>query len=77
MKITLKVICALLVLFFSFGFYKSSTPEGKEKASERASIDYCWGSHEKKSNSYGQQRFIASACEKMEADFLTKWGVKP
>jgi len=53
------------------------SPEAKEKASKRDAIDYCWSTHEKKSNSDAEKRFIAGACEKMEADFKSKYGVSP
>ncbi|HFZ5262895.1 TPA: hypothetical protein ACIK6T_004651, partial [Yersinia enterocolitica] len=77
MKKVLLVIVALLILFFGYGMYASSTPEGKAKATDRNAIDYCWSTHEKKSNSDSQQRFIAGACEKMESDFKSKYGVNP
>lgn len=76
----MKRVFQVLIFIFALLVFISTlpqSPEDKEKASERGAIDYCWQSYDKKSNSYGQQRFIAGACEKMEADFLTKWGVKP
>lgn len=54
-----------------------NSPEAKEKAKKRDAIDYCWSTHEKKSISEAEKRFIASACEKMEDDFKSKYGVNP
>lgn len=54
-----------------------NSPEAKEKAKKRDAIDYCWSTHEKKSISEAEKRFIAGACEKMEDDFKSKYGVNP
>lgn len=39
-----------------------------QRASRQSAIDLCWKEQSKKSNDPTQARFIASTCEKMEAD---------
>ncbi|WP_315125244.1 zinc-ribbon domain-containing protein [Comamonas antarctica] len=55
----------------------ADTPEARERQSSREAIDFCWSEQAKKSNSSGASRFIAGACEKMEDDYLRKWGHRP
>ena len=47
------------------------------KTREREKIAYCWKDQERKSHEPATARFIAGACEKMEADFKQKYGVSP
>lgn len=77
MKIALAIIAFIFVGFMITGFIESGTPEGKAKSQARMAIDLCWSDHGKKSLSDDAKRFVAGACEKMEADFLSKYGVKP
>lgn len=77
MKAVLIGIGILIVIFFAIGFSESNTPEGKERSRQRAAIDLCWKDQQRRSNDPGTARFIAGACEKMEADFKAKWGVNP
>ncbi|WP_323142806.1 hypothetical protein [Massilia phyllosphaerae] len=55
----------------------TETPEQHEKSVARLAISNCWDDQSKKSLEPGEARFIAMACEKMENDFITKYGVKP
>ncbi len=66
---------ALLALVMVVGAF--SDPGNDEKALGRDAIDMCWSEQERKSNTPGEARFIAGACEKMERDFRSKWGVNP
>lgn len=69
-------ICAAAV-FLAVGFTAANSPEGKAKASERMAIELCWHDHDKKSLDPGTKRFVAGACERMESEFRSKWGVNP
>lgn len=71
------VIGVPVVAFFGFGFYASSTPEGKEKARARDAISLCWDEQNRASLAPSSQRFIAGACEGMEADFERRFGTRP
>lgn len=68
---------ALLTVFFGYGFIAASSPEAKAKASARAAISYCWDQQGRQSLSGGEQQFVAGACEMMEKDFQTKFGLRP
>ena len=72
MKKTLIFIVATLLLSGC-----DNSPETKEKAQKRDAIKVCWSDHDKKSLDDDAKRFIAGVCEKMEADFKTKYGVSP
>lgn len=64
----------LFVVFVAFGFMFPGDPA---KQRSRDAIDLCWDGYKKKSNSAGTAQFIAGACEKMEGDFVKKWGHRP
>lgn len=49
----------------------------KQKQQARSAIDICWQEQERKSLDPSSARFIAGACERMESDFLQKYGHKP
>lgn len=49
----------------------------KQKAQSRAAIDLCWNEQERKSLDPSGARFIAGACERMESEFIQKYGHKP
>lgn len=70
MKKTLIFIVAALLLSGC-----DNSPEAKEKAQKRGAIKVCWSDHDKKSLDDDAKRFTAGVCEKMEADFKTKYGV--
>lgn len=77
MKIFLGIVGILIFIFIIFAMQVSNSPEAEEKYKERQAIKWCWDQQGKKSNEPGTARFIAGACEKMENDYLNKWGVKP
>lgn len=66
-----------IAAFLVFGFAANSTPEGQEKSRQRRAIALCWETQGRKSLSQEAQRFAASACEQMEAEFRQRWGVNP
>lgn len=49
----------------------------QEKAKARQVISVCWSDYEKKSLDPGTKRFVASTCEKLERDFVQKFGHRP
>ncbi|EML7991542.1 hypothetical protein WAA24_004328 [Stenotrophomonas maltophilia] len=67
----------ILVFMIVLGSIIGSTPEGKERQRERDAIELCWKDYERKSFDPGTKLFIATACEKMEADFRAKHGRNP
>jgi hypothetical protein len=64
---------ALLVVGATVG----STPEAKARMQDQLAIDLCWDEQKRPSNEPSEARFIAGTCEKMEADFKSKWGYSP
>lgn len=53
------------------------SPEAQAKSRARSAIDLCWKEQKRASNPPEQARFIAATCEKMEADFVEQYKVKP
>ncbi|WP_454674826.1 hypothetical protein [Achromobacter pestifer] len=66
-----------VIAFLIFGATVGNTPEAQERRHARDAISLCWKQQEKKSLTPGDQRFIAGACELMEADFRKKFGFNP
>lgn len=71
--ITIGVLGAVVTL----GYFVGSTPEAQERAHDRAAIELCWTEQKRPSQEPDVARLIASACEKMEADFRQKHGISP
>lgn len=65
------------VILMIVGSCAGGSPEGQARASARDAIELCWTEQSKKSLDPGAARFVAGACEKMEADYRTKWGRNP
>lgn len=63
--------------FLIFGATVGNTPEAKARMASKDAISLCWKEQERKSLTPGAQRFVAGACEKMEADYRAKWGRNP
>lgn len=73
----LGVPVGLFVVMMVFGSFKANTPEGQAKARARDAIDLCWSEQKRKSLAPGESQFVAAACERMESDFVSKYGVRP
>jgi hypothetical protein len=58
----------LVAIFLAYAFISASTPEGQARIQRDMAIELCWERHYSKSLTPGEKRFIAGACEKMEAD---------
>jgi predicted nucleic acid-binding Zn ribbon protein len=68
--IVLVVFALLLVMFYIIG----SSPAVQERANAKKNIDFCWS---EPSFDPATARFVAGACEKMEADYREKYGRSP
>lgn len=65
------------IILMIVGSCAGNTPDGKARAAARDAIGLCWSEQAKKSLSPGAARFVAGACEKMEADYRSRWGSNP
>lgn len=66
-------VVGLMVL----GFIIGSSPEAEARGKDRYAIEYCWKEQKRQSLAPSEARFIAGACEKLEADFRAKYGSEP
>jgi hypothetical protein len=71
--IVLVVFALLLVMFYIIG----SSPAVQERANAKENIDFCWSEQKRPSFDPATARFVAGACEKMEADYREKYGRSP
>ena len=69
------ILLGLFVAFIAFGMVVGSTPEAQERSKNRYAIEYCWSEQKKPSVEPEAARFMAGACEKMEAEFRQKYGL--
>lgn len=65
------------VLVMVIGSCAGRDPNVVSRVSEKDAISYCWEQQARKSLDPATARFAASACERMESDFRTKWGFNP
>lgn len=65
------------VLFLVVGTLAGNSPEAMAKDKARGEIKYCWEDQSRKAHSPETARFIAGACEAMEADFRAKFQTAP
>ena len=65
------------VAVMTLGHVEGQKPGAQEKTKARRNIEYCWEGQQRKSLDPEAARFVASACEKMEADFRSKYGHAP
>lgn len=77
MAMEVKVAIGLVAVFVLWAVFRTPSPEDQEKSRRRAAIELCWENQKKKSNTADMAVFIAGACEKMESEFMTKYGRKP
>jgi hypothetical protein len=77
MKKVLYVVAALIGAFVLYAVLMPDTPEARDRRVHRAAIEQCWKDQERKSLSPAEARFIAGACEKMEADFKARFRATP
>lgn len=77
MKKFLIALGSVFGLFVLWAFVRTPSPEEIDRRNERAGIEACWEDQQRKSLPPAQARFIASVCEKMEADFRKKHGRNP
>jgi hypothetical protein len=67
----------LFAVLMVWGTIIGNSPEGQAKAKARDTIAFCWQEQKRKSFDAGTQRFVAGACEQMEADFVRRFGHTP
>ena len=68
----------LFVIFMVFGLIlQGNDSQSDAKQQGRSAIKLCWEEQNRKSFEPSTQRFIASACEKMESDFRTRYNASP
>lgn len=77
MWLTLKVIAGLVVAFVLWALIRTPSPDEQAQSSQRRAIELCWSDQQRKSLPPDQARFIAGACESMEAQYRTRWGRAP
>lgn len=69
-------VLALIVLALLISAH-SEDPAVKQRLRESLAVEQCWKEYERKSLAPEEKRFIAGACEKMEADYRLKHGLNP
>lgn len=72
-----KTLIGAVVLFGAVLLFGAMQPSDPEKARARRSIELCWDRQGKKSLDPDAARFVAGACELMESEFKSKYGVNP
>lgn len=65
------------VFYLANGMIDATSWGPDEKSEKRAAIRICWEEQRRKSLTPGEVLSIASACERMEREFLQRFGVRP
>lgn len=71
------IVLGVVVLVALIAVNRPSTPEEAERSNRRRAIELCWEGQARKSLTPAEARFIAGACEKMEADYRQLYGRAP
>jgi hypothetical protein len=61
----------------AFLAYGAMQPANPEKDNARRVIDLCWADHERPSLGAAERQIIAGTCERLEADFRSKYNAAP
>lgn len=69
----LSIAAALFVLIMVIG----TLNDDPEKTAKRHAIEHCWSEQERKSLDPASARFVAGACESLEAQFEKRYGHRP
>jgi predicted nucleic acid-binding Zn ribbon protein len=70
-------VFAGVMIFFLIGVMHKPSPEEIALDSDRAAIKLCWSDQGRKSLDPPTARFVASACEHLEAAFRAKYNRAP
>lgn len=70
-------IISAIVAFLILGVISGNSPDNQAKYLEQKKIELCWQDYNTKSFDENTKMFIAQTCEKLEADFYTKYRHKP
>lgn len=77
MKRVLIAVAAAFAVFVVWAVVRTPSPEEVERRVAERAIETCWTDQQRKSLEPSQARFIAGACEKMEADYKKLHGRNP
>lgn len=66
-----------VAIVFAANLADAQKPEARQRSKERAAIDLCNKEAEDPILTFGEKRFILTACRKMESDFREKWRRNP
>lgn len=77
MKVLIYTLLAAVGLFVLVGAFAPNSPEDKERRGHQLAIERCWEQQARKSLAPAEARFVAAACEKMEADFKSRYKRAP
>lgn len=77
LKWVIGVPVGLFVLFLVVGTLLDGRTSNDPKARARRTIETCWDDQGKKSLDPATARFVAGTCERLESDFMAKYGVRP
>ena len=70
------VVFLLVVGLATLGANRSQSPEGKQKAAERAAIAKCVEARDDELSELATRRLMRQVCEQMDRDFQAKWGIE-
>jgi predicted amidophosphoribosyltransferase len=73
----LGAIAFVFVGLFVLGLVVGSSPEAEARMKDERAIELCWNEQKRPSLEPEEARFVAAACEKMEADYRVKHGRNP
>lgn len=77
MKAALIAVVVALVAFMGWGAYLSNTKDGEERIAQRKAIKECRDGENDQLQELSVRRTIREVCDKMEADYVAKWGSSP
>lgn len=77
MRFVICLIGGAMALFVLYALTRPDTPEARDRRVHKMAIESCWEDQRRKSIGPAEARFIAGACERMEADFKAKYRQSP
>lgn len=67
----------IFILVLVFDAIRGGDPAAAERRRAQGAIELCWEEQQRKSLAPGDARFIAGACEQMEAKYIKNYGSRP
>lgn len=77
MKTALIAVAVAVVAFLGWGAYLSNTKDGEDRSRERQAIEACREGENDQLQELSTRRTVREVCDKMEADYVAKWGRVP